>query len=166
MLDAGHGERIPTYKEVLTLVAGTGVTLLLDIKKSSELDKSSVIRLTEQHNAVANVIVGTRNIEDLQAFRALNSNLRILGFIRGVDDIEPFVDAGIDIIRLWPKWIYKNPGLIEKLHHHGKPVWTTAGSASREELEKLIKLGVNGILSDQPKLLHSLLTDMAKNCNR
>ena len=166
MLDAGHGERIPTYEEVLTLVAGTGVTLLLDIKKSSELDKSSVIRLTEQHNAVANVIVGTRNIEDLQAFRALNSNLRILGFIRGVDDIEPFVDAGIDIIRLWPKWIYKNPGLIEKLHHHGKPVWTTAGSASREELEKLIKLGVNGILSDQPKLLHSLLTDMAKNCNR
>jgi len=125
-----------------------------------------VIQLTEQHYAGLNVIVGTRNIEDLQAFRALNPNLSILGFIRGVDDIEPFVDAGVDIIRLWPKWIYKNPDLIEKLHQLGKPVWTTAGSASRKELEKLIKLGVNGILSDQPKLLHSLLTDMAKNCNR
>ena len=166
MLDAGHGERIPTYEEVLQLVAGTGVTLLLDIKKGPKLDKARVIQLTEQHNAVLNVIVGTRNIEDLRTFRALNPNLRILGFIRGVDDIEPFVDAGVDIIRLWPKWIYKNPDLIEKLHQLGKPVWTTAGSASRKELEKLIKLGVNGILSDQPKLLHSLLTDMAKNCNR
>lgn len=166
MLDAGHGERIPTYEEVLQLVTGTGVTLLLDIKKSSKLDKSKVVRLTEQHNAVLSVIVGTRDIEDLLAFQAINPNLHTLGFIRGVDDIESFVQAGIDIIRLWPKWIYKNPDLIEKLHHLGKPVWTTAGSASRKELKKLIKLGVNGILSDQPKLLHSLLADMAKICDR
>jgi hypothetical protein len=47
----------------------------------------------------------------------------------------------------------------------GKPVWTTAGSAPRKELKKLIKLGVNGILLDQPKLLHSLLADMAKSCD-
>ena len=165
-LDASHGEQIPTYEEVLQLVSGTGVTLLLDIKKSPELDKARVVRLTEQHNAVANVIVGTRKIEDLRAFQALNPNLRTLGFIREIDDIEPFVDAGIDIIRLWPKWIYKNPDLIEKLHHLGKPVWTTAGSAPREELEKLIRLGVNGILSDHPKVLHSLIADMTKNCDR
>jgi glycerophosphoryl diester phosphodiesterase len=165
-LDAGRGERIPTYKEVLQLVAGTGVTLLLDIKESPGLDKARVVRLTEKHHAVLNVIVGPRNLEDLGAFRALNPNLRTLGFIRGTDDIEPFVRAGVDIIRLWPQWIYADPTLIGKIHSLGKPVWTTAGDAPRDELEKLIRLGVNGILSDFPEIMNSLLGDIRKSRER
>lgn len=155
-LDAGQGERIPTYEEVLKIVAGTGVTVLLDIKTSPALNKSKVVRLTEKQNAVLNVIVGARNLEDLRAFKTLNPNLRTLGFIRRIEDIEPFVRAGVDIIRLWPEWIRKNPGVIERVHRLGKPVWTTAGSASCEELEALIQLGVNGILSDIPSLVNSL----------
>lgn len=155
-LDAGQGERIPSYDEVLKIVAGTGVTVLLDIKTSPVLNKSKVVRLTEKHNAVLNVIVGARNLEDLRAFKTLNPNLRTLGFIRRIEDIEPFAWAGVDIIRLWPEWIHKDPGLIKRVHQLGKPVWTTAGSASCEELETLIQLGVNGILSDTPSLVHSL----------
>ncbi len=162
-LDAGRGERIPTYEEVLKLAAETGVTLLLDIKQSPALDKPRVVRLTEQHNAVLNVIVGTRSLEDLRAFRALNPNLRTLGFIQEVRDVKPFVRAGVDIIRLWPEWIIADPALINKVHAFGKPVWTTAGDAPRHELEKLIKLGVNGILSDLPAVMKSLLGDMRKS---
>jgi glycerophosphoryl diester phosphodiesterase len=162
-LDAGGGERIPTYEEVLRAVAGTGVTLLLDIKQSPVLDKPQVVRLTEKHDAVLNVIVGARSLEDLRAFRALNPNLRALGFIQGVEDVEPFVQAGIDIIRLWPQWIYDNPALIGKIQRLGKPVWTTAGGAPRDELERLIQLGVNGILSDLPALMNSLRADLRKS---
>jgi glycerophosphoryl diester phosphodiesterase len=161
-LDAGGGERIPTYEEVLQLVAGTGVKLLLDIKESPVLDKRKVVRLTDKYNATLNVIVGPRNLDDLRAFRALNPNLRTLGFIRDIGDIGPFAQAGIDIIRLWPKWIYANPELVKKVHQLGKPVWTTAEDAPREELEKLIKLGVNGILSDLPAVMSKLLADMKK----
>lgn len=163
MLDTGQGECIPTYDEVLQMVAGTGVTLLLDIKESPVLDKRQVVRLTESHNAVLNVIVGVRNLEDLRIFRALNPNLRTLGFIQGVEDVEEFVQAGVDIIRLWPEWIYADNELIEKVHTLGKPVWTTAGDANQEELERLIKMRVNGILSDLPVLMKSLSDDMKKN---
>ena len=52
--------------------------------------------------------------------------------------------------------------LVKKVHQLGKPVWTTANDAPREELEKLIKLGVNGILSDLPEVMNKLLTDMKK----
>ncbi len=159
-LDAGGGERIPTYEEVLQLASGTGVKLLLDIKQSPVLDKPQVVRLTEKYNAVLNVIVGPRNLEDLRAFRALNPNLRTLGFVAKIEDIEPFVGAGVDIVRLWPEWIYANPSLVSKVHQLGRPVWTTAGEAPREELEKLIKLGVNGILSDFPEVMKDLLGDM------
>ena len=93
-LDAGKGERIPTYEEVLQLVNGTGVKLLLDIKESPVLDKKRIVDLTEKHNAVLNVIVGPRNLADLRTFRSLNPNLRTLGFIAKTDDIEPFAQAG------------------------------------------------------------------------
>lgn len=159
-LDAGRGERIPTYEEVLQLVSGTGVGLLLDIKQSPVLDKSQVVRLAERHNAVRDVIVGPRNLEDLRAFRSLNPELRTLGFIEGVGDIEPFVQAGVDIVRLWPEWIRANPGLVTKVHKLGKPVWTTAGDAPRAQLEELIGLGVNGILSDLPAVMNELLASL------
>ena len=159
-LDAGKGERIPTYEEGLQLVNGTGVKLLLDIKESPVLNKKRIVELTEKHIAVLNVIVGPRNLDDLRAFRSLNPNLRTLGFIAKIDDIEPFAQAGIDIIRLWPKWIYAESHLVKKVHDLGRPVWTTANDAPREELEKLIRLGVNGILTDLPDVMSDLLRDM------
>jgi hypothetical protein len=42
-------------------------------------------------------------------------------------------------------------------------VWTTAGGAPRDELERLIQLGVNGILSDLPALMNSLRADLRKS---
>lgn len=161
-LDAGAGQRIPTYEDVLQFVASTGVKLLLDIKPSPSLDKPQVVRLTEKYNAVQNVIVGPRSVDDLRAFKALNPNLRTLGFIPRAEDIEPFVNAGIDIIRLWPEWIYANPALVPKVHSLGRPVWTTAGEAPRDELQKLITLGVDGILSDFPAVMNALLVDRRK----
>jgi glycerophosphoryl diester phosphodiesterase len=165
-LDAGRGERIPTYSEVLQLVAGTGVQLLLDIKQSPVLDRRKVVRLTDAHDASLKVIVGARTVEDLRTFRALNPNLRTLGFVNDVKEIEAFVLAGVDIIRLWPDWIYRDPALVGQVQALGKPVWTTAGDASRDQLERLIKLGVNGILSDFPTVTGALGAEMKKGRGR
>ncbi len=161
-LDAGGGERIPTYAEVLQLVSGTEVMLLVDIKESSVLDARNVVHLAEANNAVLNVIVGTRNLEDLRAFRALNPALGTLGFIQDVPDIGPFAQMGADIIRLWPQWIQGKPELVDQVHQLGKLVWVTAGDASRDELEQLIRLGVDGILSDRPAVMNELRADMRK----
>jgi glycerophosphoryl diester phosphodiesterase len=143
-LDAGShagaafsAERVPTYEEVLQLVKGSGVTLLLDIKISPVLDKARVVRLTERHGATLNVIVGVRSVADLNEFRTLNP----------------------DIVRLWPEWIHADPALVGRLHGLGKPVWTTAGTLPRQELESLIRRGVNGILTDVPEVLTRLLAE-------
>ncbi|MFQ5684176.1 MAG: glycerophosphodiester phosphodiesterase [Candidatus Binatia bacterium] len=166
-LDAGSyigrkfvGERVPTYQETLEVVSGTGVKLLLDIKLSSSLDYHSVVKLTERYKAVLNVIIGARTVTDVRLFRSLNPNIRILGFIKSPNDIEHFVKAGADIIRLWPSWIHADPGLVDKVHKLGKPVWTTANVTPREGLLELIKVGVNGILTDLPDVLTRLTRDI------
>ena len=166
-LDAGGtvstkftGERVPTYQETLELVSGTGVKLLLDIKLSDSLDYNLVVQFTERYKAVLNVVIGARRIRDLRLFRALNPNIRILGFIKSPNDIERFVKAGADIIRLWPSWIHADPGLVKRVHKLGKPVWTTANVTPREGLLELIKFGVNGILTDIPDVLAKLVRDI------
>jgi glycerophosphoryl diester phosphodiesterase len=153
-------ERVPTYQETLELVSGTGVKLLLDIKLGGSLDYHSVVRLTERYNAVLNVIIGARTVEDVRLFRSLNPNIRILGFVDGPDDIRSFIEAGADMIRLWPEWVYANPSLVTQVHTAGKPVWATAGVTPREGLVELIKLGINGILTDLPHVLAALIQDI------
>ncbi len=158
-LNAGSGESIPTYAEVLDLVTDTGVKLLLDIKVSPVLDKEKVVRLTESHDAVLDVIVGVRTLDDLRQFRRLNPNIRTLGFIRRLEDIDDFVAGGVDIIRLWPEWIRADQEIVGKVQGLGKPVWTTAADAPSEVLEELIRSGVNGILSDVPEVTSRVMAD-------
>lgn len=165
-LDAGShagaefaGEPIPSLDEVLDLVIPLRGKLLLDIKESNELDNEAVIRLIERYDAVLDVIVGVRTVEDVRLFRSLNPNIRLLGFIPSATDIEGFVTAGVDIIRLLPRWIRLYPPFVDQVHELGKPVWVTAELAGREELTELIRMGVNGILTDLPEVLLTLLSE-------
>jgi glycerophosphoryl diester phosphodiesterase len=80
-----------------------------------------------------------------------------------LEDVEPFLAAGADIIRLWPRWIRADPDLVGRVQALGTPVWTTAGSAPRQELEELVALGVDGILTDRPGVLADLL-DSERAC--
>lgn len=174
--DAFAGQEVPTFEEALEFAQQHGVMLLLDIKESEVLDRERIVRLTEKHDAVLNVIVGVRSLEDLEEFHALNPSLRTLGFIPNPQAIDDFAAGGVNIIRLWPDWIrgentgeradiegdcLGKPGcLVERVAAHGLPVWTTAGKAGRAELIDLIELGAAGILTDVPDTLADLLDDI------
>lgn len=165
-LDAGShagaefaGELIPSLEEALDLVIPLGGKLLLDIKESAALGSAAVVRLIERYDAVLDVIVGVRSVEDVRLFRSLNPNIRLLGLIPGATNIGQFIDAGADIIRLWPRWIRVYPPFLEQIREAGRPVWVTSELAGRDELEELIGMGVNGFLTDLPDVLISLLTE-------
>jgi hypothetical protein len=57
--------------------------------------------------------------------------------------------------------------LIERLHDLGKPVWTTADTLyrdidpdhPREDLRELVRLGVDGIITDRPELCREVLAE-------
>jgi glycerophosphoryl diester phosphodiesterase len=174
-------QRVPTYSEVLEAVRGSGTKLVLDIKPSDVLDNERVVRLTEQYGATLDVIVGPRSVADLHAFKRLNPNLRCLGLVPGPEFeppvpevIEEFARSGADIIRLWPPWIFTDrdqsagagqSAIIGRLHELGKPVWTTADTLYKDidpdhpesDLAELVRLGVNGVITDVPELLRELL---------
>ncbi len=163
-LDAGSrtgkkfkNERIPAFEEVLPLISGTRVNLLLDIKPSASLKLEIVVALTEKHQALLNIIIGARTIPEMKLFRSLNPNLRVMALIKSPKDLTPVLDAGADIVRVWPHWIYTDRRLVTRIHRAGKPVWVTTGTAPAKELLRLIRLRVNGLLTDRPKSLAKLI---------
>jgi glycerophosphoryl diester phosphodiesterase len=146
---------IPTYREALQLCAGSGTGLLLDIKVSPQLDKAKVVQLTREYDI--DVILGVRTVDDLREFRRLAPNLRTLAFVPSVEAIEEFVAAGAGIVRLWLHWINADRSLVNRVRAMGKPVWVTANNAPAAEMQKLIRLGVDGILTDYPETLARLI---------
>jgi len=175
------GQQVPTFKEVLAAVRESGTKLVLDVKPSPHLDNKRIVQLAEQCGATLDVIIGPRTLADLRDFKRLNPNIRALGLVPGEEFSAPehaaaeeFARAGADIIRLWPPWIFADRDqntadgtsqLVERMHDLGKPVWTTADVAygdinperPREDLAELVRLGVNGVLTDVPDLLRDLL---------
>lgn len=171
-LDAGShagskfaGERVPTYVEALHV---PGATLVLDVKSG---DNERIVRLTEGHGAVRNVIVASRSGADLRDF-ARTPGLRTLGLVPGPESgppdpavIDEFAATGAEFIRLWPRWITAEPALVDRLHRLGKQVWATAdtlyGDISpqrpREDLGELVRLGVDGIITNLPEMLRDVL---------
>jgi glycerophosphoryl diester phosphodiesterase len=187
-LDAGSyvspefaDQKVPTFQEVLEIARESGTKVVLDIKPSPQLDNQRIVQLTEQCQATLDVIIGPRSLTGLRDFKRMNPNLRTLGLVPGEefaapphDAAEEFARSGADMIRLWPPWIFTDrdhsadggtSALIERLHHLGKPVWTTADVAysdisperPREDLAELVRLGVNGVLTDVPDLLREVL---------
>jgi glycerophosphoryl diester phosphodiesterase len=186
-LDAGShagpqfaGEPVPTYPETLQALRGSGATLVLDVKQEAMLDKERVVRLAQEHGEDPGVIIAARSVTDLMDFRRLSPGLRTLGLVPGPESgppdlaaIEEFAQAGADIIRLWPHWIFSSaddaaPGpspLVQRLHDLGKPAWATADTLyddispdhPREDLTRLVRLGTDGIITNLPELLRDVL---------
>jgi len=154
------GERIPSLEEALALIIPRGGKLLFDIKSGRDLDIQKVVRLIQRHRALKQVVVGARSLEDIRRFRSFDPDLCILAFIPATHDIQKFATAGADMIRLWADWIRLNPALVDRVHRFEKPVWVTAGRADRDELAQLIALGVQGVLTDRPEVLLTLLKDL------
>lgn len=156
-LDAGGGERIPTFVDLLKIIEGTRAKLLLDIKKGPLLNIGKVITLIEQYHCSLDVIAGVRSLADLDSLKKINPNIRTLGFIGQPDQINLYIKAGVDIIRLWPDWIDENTELVTSLREKNVPVWVTIAKLSDDELRRMLGYGVTGFITDHPEKLRLML---------
>jgi glycerophosphoryl diester phosphodiesterase len=126
------------------------VELLLDIKPAPYLDLDVVVAEAAESQRLAGIIFGVRSLEDRARLAGLQPDLRFLGFVPRPDQIESFLAAGVEIVRVWPHWLARQPEVVETIHRAGARVWVTAGQASVEELRALAAFGVDGLLTDRP----------------
>lgn len=167
-LDAGSwfdakfkNERIPSLIESARECNGR-IDLLLDLKEQGDDYDRKVVGVIRQHGDPAGTIVGVRSVPQAERFRKLLPKARQLALIPSVDSIEDFAKAGVDVIRLWPKWLEDGDAPVRRVQATGKGLHLNGTKGEREETLKLLLHQPDSLSSDDPRRLLATLKQIAE----
>lgn len=163
-LDAGSwygpefaGEKIPTLEEILTFARETDVVFYLEIKHESGWGvHHGVAGALREANESARTVVISFDSSMLGNLRRLDPGL-LLGLLFENAPAN-FVEAAqaIGARQIGPRADLVTPKLLEAAHDAGLQVaaWTVNQPA---QMEQLISVGVNGIMTDFPDRLRAVV---------
>lgn len=160
-LDAGKwlsseftGTKIPTLREVFEMSKGK-VMLNLDLKYRNEEDglAEKVVALMEEYDMEWQCVVTSTSLKCLDKIKELNTNIRT-GFITYQIYTGLYENKSIDFFSM--KYNMVSKGVVRQVHKNGKElhVWTVN---SKTELERLERIGVDNIITDNPAYAKQVL---------
>lgn len=166
-LDFGSGfdpkfkdERIPTLQEILELCKGK-IDIMLDLKETGEPYAEKVAALVRKHGEPKRIVLGVRSVGQARSFRKLLPESRQIGLIPTPDTIEAFAEAGVETIRLWPKWL-GDKALVAQVRKHKKQLHLGAGLGTKNEVLPLLRYEPESLSSDDPARLLQTLTELGR----
>lgn len=155
--DAYIGEKIPTLLDVLDLNWGkTG--LMIEIKKSRHAAKVLVEAvfnaLLKAKKPLPPIMIGSFSVDVMREVKKhpqrKELNIGMIGIVEKPDMIEHFIKLDIPRLALWYKII--TPSLIQPVLNKNIDIWSFTVDDIKVA-EFLISLGINGIISNVPKLM-------------
>lgn len=166
-LDAGswfdekfRGERIPSLIEAAKACAGK-IDLLLDLKEQGDDYDKRVADVILKQGDPARTIVGVRSVEQAKRFRQLLSEAKQLALIPDVESIEAFAEAGVDFIRLWPRWLEDGDEPVQRVQQARAKLHLNGESGSIAETLALLEHHPDSLSSDHPRRQRAALTKNA-----
>jgi len=153
------GERIPTLRELLELCKGK-MDVMLDLKESGAEYMSKIAAEVRKHGNPKEIVLGVRSLEHAKQFRKLLPEARQIGLIPAGKDIAAFAEAGVETIRLWPKWL-DDKSLVAVVRKHKRALHLFAGKGTREEVVPLLAYEPESMASDDPARLRQTLKELA-----
>jgi glycerophosphoryl diester phosphodiesterase len=166
-LDAGSwfdkryaAERLPTLDEVLVASRGK-IDVLLDLKEADDEYARRVADVVKKHGEPSRTIVGVRSVEQAKLFRKLLPESRQIGLIAMPDEIECYAAAGVETIRLWPKWLVDD-ALVSRVREAGLQLHLNGTVGTPEELATLLKYRPDSISGDDPARIVAMLTKLKR----
>jgi glycerophosphoryl diester phosphodiesterase len=165
-LDAGSrfnlkfaGERVPTLEQVLTHCRNR-IDVQLDLKESGETYDRRIAEAVRAAGYSRQVIVGVRSVEQATRIRKLLPDARQLGLISEPEEIEAYAAAGVDMIRLWPKWL-TDKSLVGRVRRANVKLQLNETTGDRDEIARLMEYRPDSLLSDDPARLIASLKELA-----
>jgi glycerophosphoryl diester phosphodiesterase len=161
----GQGLRIPTLEEVL--VAFPEMLLNLEIKQSQPSIVVPVCKMLRKHGATGRALVASFDSDTIKAFRDACPEVATSG---GEDEIRLLY--GLSLVYLGGIYSPRSeavqvpeyrgdirvvtPRFVEAAHRRAMQVhvWTVNDVA---DMQRMLKMGVDGIITDAPDLLLALL---------
>ena len=156
---AFSGERVPTLEEILDFAKEHDIIFYLEIKSGPAWGiEHAVVAALRDQNASARVVILSFEPATIDSVHRLDSTM-MTGFLcehPSNDLVERTVRAGAR--QLVARGDLITPAVVETAHHAGLQVaaWTIN---EPEQMRRLIAAGVDGIITDYPDQLFSVLRD-------
>ena len=166
-LDAGswfdptyRTERIPSLIEAAEACQDR-IDLLLDLKEQGDDYDRKVVNIIRKHGDPKKTIVGVRSVSQAIRFRKLLPQARQLALIPSIDSIEDFAKAGVDTIRLWPRWLKDGDDPVTRVRATGKLLHLNGTMGGLDETLGLLIHQPDSLSSDHPAQLKRTLAKIA-----
>ena len=149
--DLGNGYQIPLLEQVLQSLAGR---TFLDIELKEIGFEHQAIEMIKQHAEIKNVMISGLNTDVLNKVHEVQPDIQ-LGFIYNrTQHEESRHNSPIDYVI--PQFRLASRELIEDVHDEDLEVFAWTVNSERE-MRRLLALGVDGIITDEPGLLARVL---------
>jgi len=150
-------ERVPTLAEALEEAKGkTRVVIELKYYGHDQQLEQRVVDIVEQLGMTDEVAIMSLKYEGVQKIRALRPDWTIgLLSAKAIGDL-----TSLDVDFLAVAMGMASPGFVRRSHEQGKQVfvWTVNDAVS---LSRMMSLGVDGVISDEPALAREVIADRA-----
>jgi glycerophosphoryl diester phosphodiesterase len=167
-LDAGSkfdkkfaGERVPTLREVLSAAKGK-IAVMLDLKEPGEAYIQAIATEVKEHGEPKRIVLGVRSLDHVKQFAKQLPDARQIGLVPTEKDIEPFAEAGVKVIRLWPKWL-SDATLVPRVRKLGCELHLGTGMGTKAEVLPLLVHSPESLASDDPAQLRKTLAEIANS---
>lgn len=166
-LDAGswfaspfEGERVPTLDEAIESIASPTfmVMHLRDHENATDRCERAVMDAIERHDCRKRTVITHHTRHGLQRLRDMDPKLRLCWIPYGGEPAEEYVDDSylLGCRFLQPKIAEITEDLVA--YAHEKDMWINAFWADEiEDMERMIALKVDGIITNYPRRLRELL---------
>ena len=148
-LDAGRGEKVPTLQEVLRL-SRNKIGVMIEVKGVGI--ESLLVDLLQAENAIKQVIVTSFKTDAIRKVKELDSRIQTGRIFSR--EIRNVARKAMDLRAscMVPQYELITSKIVEELHAHRLSVFTWTVD-SRYEAERLVELGVDGIITNKPDLM-------------
>jgi glycerophosphoryl diester phosphodiesterase len=151
------GERIPTLEEVIRYARGR-LKLNIEIKTSREEPTiaAAVVDIIRSEECGEDCLITSFDRAIVEEVKRIAPDIQT-GFIFGSDYPDDVFEGDWEILSCNHEVV--DSAFVAGAHEHGKSVhvWTVDDS---EEMQRLIELGVEGIISNRPALVRQVLAEV------
>jgi glycerophosphoryl diester phosphodiesterase len=159
-LDAGQGEKVPTFEEVIELARANGVKILPEAKSAHLYPgmEAKMLAELEELGYLDQTAVQSFETESLEKLQGLNPDVRrcALSGLWQLDLSNPPGEA--QIVCPMAEMVLLNPLMVRQAHAAGRQVFIWFGMLENPFMFKAMRFfGADGLMSDDPSRLKAAL---------
>lgn len=159
-LDAGNGEKVPTFQEVLDLAKSAGADIFPETKSAHLYPgiEAKLLAALEQADYLDHTVIQSFEPDSLDKLRQLNPQARLCA-LTGLWQLSDSNPAGnAESVCPMGEMVVLNPYMIRQAHAEGRQTVVWFGALQYPFLYRLVEFfGADGIIADDPAAVQQTL---------